>query len=245
MLTTRRRTLIALLALAVLCGVAWYGYRSHLNHTAIRSIEQAGGSVSQEVSYPTWLPANMLPKFLYSPFKHVSSAVQFSNKPVVDADLAGINNMANVTWLELHTTSVEGPGLESISNQSNLRRLFLNNNPITDAGLVHLRGLHRLEWLELGETKISDAGLHYLSGLSHLERLGLVNTRITDNGIQHLLPLTRLAKLELYGTDVTDASVPVLAKMKSLREIHLHETNVTDKGVKELQVALPQCTVAR
>lgn len=245
MLARRHRKLIALTALAILCVVAWHCYRKHLNNTAIRSIERAGGVVRDEVSYPSWLPENTLPNFAYAPFKRVSSSVQISNRPVVDTDLAAINDLANVTWMELHTTSVKGSGLAAISNQSNLRRLFLNNNPITDSGLAHLQGLENLQWLELGETMISDAGLMYLSRLHRLERLGLVNTRITDAGLQYLQPLTSLTKLELYGTDITDASIPILSRMKSLSEVHLHNTKVSDEGAAALQMALPSCTIAR
>lgn len=241
----RRRKVIGFVIASTLCVFAWQLLQRYQHDNAVRSLERAGGTVRDDVSYPAWLPENILPSLAYAPFKRVTSAVQFSDVPVDDADLAALSNLTDVTWMELHMTSVEGPGLAAIADHSSLRRLFLNNNPITDSGLIHLKGLRNLEWLELGETSISDAGLQCLSELRRLERLGLVNTRITDAGLEHLQHLSELRRLELYGTDVTDASVPILSKMKGLTQVHLHNTKFTDEGLSALQTALPDCNIVK
>ena len=75
--------------------------------------------------------------------------------------------------------------------------------------------------VNLWGTKITDAALVHLKGLPKLTTLNLNFTKITDAGMAHLKGLTKLQFLLLGGTKVT----PV--------------------GIKQLQQALPECTVLR
>jgi hypothetical protein len=54
-----------------------------------------------------------------------------------------------------------------------------------------------------------------------------------------------LQRLRLGGDRVTDASLKPLAALKNLQTLRLVNTQVTDAGVKELQQALPECTITR
>ena len=62
----------------------------------------------------------------------------------LDADLAWLDKLPQLKWLDLSDTQ------------------------ITDAGLIHLQGLSQLESLDLSDTQVTDAGLIHLQGLSQL-----------------------------------------------------------------------------
>jgi len=64
--------------------------------------------------------------------------------------------------------------------------------------------------------------------------------------LRDLAALKNLTTLSLLGsTTVTDASVKELATLKNLTELILSSTQVTAAGVKELQKALPNCTITK
>jgi hypothetical protein len=88
--------------------------------------------------------------------------LQFVGPHATDEWLRQVEPLRSVTWLELHSTSVTGEGLASISQWENLRNLFLNYNPITDAGVKHLADLYMLDNVELRDTKITDAAFKEL-----------------------------------------------------------------------------------
>jgi hypothetical protein len=100
-------------------------------------------------------------------------------------------------------------------------QLNLENRHVTDRGIEHLKGLVELRCLVLNDTQLTDDGLEHLKGLSQLQVLSLDNTRVTDSGLIHLKALAHLQSL------------------------YLQRTHVTEGGVKELQQALPNCTVVR
>ena len=67
--------------------------------------------------------------------------------------------------------------------------------------------------------RVTDAELENLKGLTALQSLDLSETRVTDAGLEHLKGLTALQSLDLSGT------------------------RVTSTGVRELQKALPHCSI--
>ena len=99
--------------------------------------------------------------------------------------------------LSLQGTKIDGAGLKSLANLTNLRRLNLGNTAISDPGLVHLAGLTKLEWLVLFQTAISDAGLVHLKGLERLQALMLNFDSISDAGFNELTALASLRSLDL------------------------------------------------
>jgi hypothetical protein len=70
---------------------------------------------------------------------------------------------------------------------------------------------------------------------------------VTDTGVKALSALKNLTSLNLNHTHkgVTDASLKELAALRNLTSLKLKDTYATDEGVKELQKALPKCTIER
>ena len=75
-------------------------------------------------------------------------------------------------------------------------------------------------YLDLGSTQVTDAELESIKGLSELQYLKADDTTVTDTGLAHLKGLSQLQWLGVYNT------------------------HVTNEGVKELQQALPNCSIA-
>lgn len=239
-----RRVFIAVVLLMA-ATVVWLVIQRQAVERTIREIRSAGGSVQIRVVHPHWYPSDKLPEFINQLAGSRTYEVQFANKPITDADLAPLRNLPRLSWIELHTTHVQGPGLAAIAHQTGLKRLFLNSNPIEDTGLAQLRDLQQLDWLELSDTKINGDGLRHLEGLHQMRRLSLSFTHISDAALAFLVSMPALEQLHLESTPITDASVPTLIRMRGLNELYLADTSISDEGVAELQKALPNCKVIR
>ena len=194
--------------------------------------------------------------------------VGLSGGNVTDVSLARLKGLTELYALYMGYTKVTDAGLEQINGLTQLQSLALTGTAVTDAGLEHIKGLTKLGELRLEGTKVTDAGLKTLEGYSQLHMLLLTDTRVTDAGLDHLKALTKLNELyldgtkvtdaglrkvkgysqlrilSLTGTAVTDAGLGHLKELTNLQELHLERTHVTSAGVKDLQKALPKCTIS-
>jgi serine/threonine protein kinase len=157
-----------------------------------------------------------------------------------------------VKWLrslKLEYLSVSAPPatdkiVEPLVEMKQLTHLGLGAGRLTDEGLKRLSAMRQLKFLGLGGTAITSEGLAHLrpmplTALSFWPR----TPQISDAGLKHLQELKTLRSLNLTGTSVTDAGIPELARMTWLTHIHLNETKVTAAGLRQLQQALPGCTI--
>ena len=175
-----------------------------------------------------------------------------------DGELKALNNLINLTHLELWYKQVTDTGLKELKGLNNLRWLSLLDTNVTDEGLKELRELHNLDslisvnggdrcgnegaqgsqnltWLSLYNTKVTDVGLKELQGLKNLKSLLLINLGVTDAGLKELKGLHKLTMLDLYGTAVTDAGMRELRELKDLSFLELSKTKVGDAGYVELE----------
>jgi hypothetical protein len=106
-----------------------------------------------------------------------------------------------------------------------------------------LKAFGRLRLLNLSGTRTEDNDLRKLASLSTLKELYLQDTNITDDGIEWLTKLRRLRRLSLRGTVVSDAGIKKLTEHHSLRYIDIGDTHVSTDGARQLQAALPNCSI--
>jgi hypothetical protein len=99
--------------------------------------------------------------------------VELAGVDIVDADLAVLQKLPDVSTLSLEKT------------------------PISDAGLAHLSRMTELKRLSLRNTKINGDGLADLANLSSLEELDLEYVALKNDAVPHLAVLTGLRKLYL------------------------------------------------
>lgn len=115
---------------------------------------------------------------------------------------------------------------------------------ITDEGLAHLKSFPRLRKLTMHDiAAITDAGLANLKDATEVESLYFRDVHVGDSGLKHLDGLTQLQTLHLQDTGITDAGLAHIKTFTQLQSLHLREGGITDAGVKDLQNALPNCTI--
>jgi hypothetical protein len=77
---------------------------------------------------------------------------------------------------------------------------------------------------------------------TNVTKLDLAQTEIGDEGLKYLSWLSRLQSVSL-GERVTDAGLAHLKGLTELRWLDLRKTRVTDAAIRDLQKALPHCTI--
>ena len=151
------------------------------------------------------------------------------------ADIAPLGGLTKLQMLSLEGTSVKD--LTALSRLTALRRLFLDHTRVAD--LTPLAGLTELEWLGVADTSVTD--LTPLAGLPKLVCLSASRT-----GVRDLTPLAGLRALGgLYLDNTLVADLAPLAGLKGLEHVSLPKETVTNAQVKEIQRALPRCTIRR
>src|SRR5205823_6247402 len=150
---------------------------------AILLVEKKGGSCwrlshMKQLNYEDTLALTGNDNIIGNPVLEVN----YSDKPVTDADLKSLTLLKHLRRLRLDLleTPVTDEGLKTISSLQHLQDLGLGGTNVTDAGLKSLAPLKRLRHLGLGRTKITDSGMRHLAILSHLNRLDLQDTKVTD-----------------------------------------------------------------
>jgi hypothetical protein len=232
-----RFSLRALLLLVTIAsaGFGWLGYKVRQvqrQKEAVVAIEKLGGSVVYDYEIdmngsmlqrptprgPIWLRAAIGDDLLVNVVR--VNGFNRLRGPVRDADLLSLQELTQLSYLNLILTK------------------------ISDAGLVHLRGLTKLQVLYLELTSVTDAGLVYLEELNRLKVLSLARTQITDAGLTRLRMLTQLEQLNLDRTSVTDAGLVHLHGLTNLREVSIEQTAVTPEACQALQTALPNLKIS-
>ena len=141
--------------------------KSSAENKAIKQVEDSGGRVlkisaadeSREVSF------------------------YLSSKPIGDAQLAGLNSISNIIWLNLAGTEITDAGLKQLASLPHLQKLHLERTRIGDEGLKHLKAASQLTYLNLYGTQVTDAGLQHIQSLPKLEKLYVWKSKVTEAGI--------------------------------------------------------------
>ena len=162
---------------------------------------------------------------------------------VTDDDLRYLDQLKELTELDLTNARITDRGLEQLVKHRRLKTLNLTSTRITDAGLKHIARLPHLEELALADTEIGDAGLASLSAMRNLQCLHLSLMGITDEGLTHVSRLAQLHALTLAGTPVGDDGIRKLTRLSKIRTVYAVNTRITERGAEDLKEALPNCEV--
>lgn len=152
-----------------------------------------------------------------------------------DAQPRLLQQLANVTELNLFMSSFRDDGLPLFQHFPNLKRVPMGLTNITDAGLVHLKNFKNLQYVGLRGNQITDMGLAQLQGMTNLTGLNLAETKVTDAGLAHLKGLTEMESLYLYQTAITDQGLEHLHAMSRLSLLDVTGTQVTAAGLARLR----------
>ena len=151
---------------------------------------------------------------------------------VADADLRRLNELPDLTTLDLSLTHITDQGLSEIKNLPNITDLSLYYAEyVTDEGIASIGGWKKLKHLNLHGTKASDTALEHIAGIAGLETLNVGSTMMTDVGLERLTGLTNLKELTMGGNELGDAGLQALRQMTGLTYLDLSGRQGTDKNV--------------
>lgn len=172
--------------IAILAAVALQtGLPIWRRHTAIRTIEQAGGRVETIVQGGPELLRRFAGNEGMRAFDE-TFLVHLENTRTTDDALARLRDLKKTQVVLLTGSKVTNIGLGHLEDLTSLDALSMENSDVTDAGLVHLLQLRDLRFLNLANTQITDAGLVQLRELTSLHMVRLDGTRVSDAGIAEL-----------------------------------------------------------
>lgn len=137
------------------------------------------------------------------PADALDAVVLYPNRKVMDVDVAHLEGLTGLRFLDLCGTKV------------------------TDWSCDVIGELPKLEWLSLTGAAISDRGMRRLRRLHELRRLSLKHTGVGDFAIPDLVQLPNLEWLSLTNTKVTGAGLVALAQSHSLRAVSVAQCAVT------------------
>ena len=149
-----------------------------------------------------------------------------------DTDLRRLNELPDLTSLDLSLTHITDQGMAEIKGLSSIADLNLYfTEYVTDEGISAIKGWKKLKRLNLHGTKIGDTGLEHISGLTALETLNVGSTLMTDVGLERLTTLPNLKELTMGGNELGDAGLQALRQMPHLAYLDLSGRQGTDKNV--------------
>ena len=215
-----RFSLRTLLLLVTVLAI-WLGLqvqRAQNQRSAVRMIQQLGGSVEYDYQYRGNLFVD----------DAQPSAPKWLRKWIGD------DFFVNVVVVHLSNTTADNSDLKSLSHLKLLKRLYLAETSVTGQGLELLARCNQLEALNLSGTRVNDDDMTLISGFSNIRWLNVQGTSITDKSLQHIGALMRLEFLCLDGTDMTDAGLVYLSQLVNLRQLFFSDTQVTGRELKHL-----------
>lgn len=153
--------------------------------------------------------------------------------------LKGIENLATLNSLEIHSQKLKGANLAPIGQLLRLERLSLSAVNFSEADLAMFSSLKQLEQLSLFRCDLPSTGTEQLSQLSNLRRVDLNRVPLTDTMVADIAEMPKLSHLYVQDAPLTDACLRSLAQSASLKMVRLSGTEVTSEGVAWLRKERP------
>ncbi len=160
------------------------------------------------------------------------TGVSFRGAWVGDPDLRRLNDLPDLTTLDLSLTHITDQGMAEIKGLRNITDLNLYYAEyVTDEGIAAIKDWKKLTRLNLHGTKASDTALEHIAGITSLESLNVGSTLMTDVGLERLTTLPNLKELTMGGNELGDAGLQALRQMPGLTYLDLSGRQGTDKNV--------------
>jgi hypothetical protein len=151
---------------------------------------------------------------------------------VEDSDLRRLNELPDLTSLDLSLTHITDQGMQELKNLRGVEDLSLYYAEyVTDEGLAAIQGWKNLKRLNLHGSRAGDTALEHISGIVSLESLNVGSTLMTDVGLERLTRLPNLRELTMGGNELGDAGLQALRQMPGLTYLDLSGRQGTDKNV--------------
>ena len=162
--------------------------------------------------------------------------------PISGADLAHLLSAHPLRELRAGGVAMRSDVFDGISQQSELRVLYIRGAALTDGQFERLP-LEQYETLNIEQTGVTASGLRQLRRCRRLSSLGIDGRQLDDENAAMLASMETLLRLELVGREVTDEHIGRLLTMPQLDWLTLIDTSVTPQRVRSLKARHPECVV--
>ncbi len=153
-------------------------------------------------------------------------------KQITDEDLLHLRSLPRLRGLNLSWTSVQGPGLVHLRENTSLTYLDLSELPLSDDDLEHLIPLARIKSLSLGSNRITDKGLRTLRHLKEIRKLELAHACVTGAELGRLIN----SKYEsIIFDDMNIADLDWIKIARNLRKLTLTRMNLSNHSLQTLE----------
>lgn len=140
---------------------------------------------------------------------------------------AQLGNLLNLQRLNLYSNQLTGSIPPGLGNLSNLRFLSLYNNQLTGTIPPELSSLANLQYLELYSNQLTGTIPTTLGNLTNLRTLDLRSNQLTGTIPTTLGNLTNLQYLYLYINQLTGTIPAELGNLTNLRRLFLYDNQLT------------------
>jgi internalin A len=157
---------------------------------------------------------------------------------VTDSDLRKLQQLSNLSYLDLSVTRITDQGMQEWKNLPGIVELNLYYAEyITDEGLAAIKDWKKLKRLNVHGTKATDTTLEHISGITTLESLNIGSAMITNIGLERLVTLPNLKELTIGGNKLSDAGLQALRQIRTLTYLDLSGRQGTDANVWAVSVS--------
>jgi Leucine-rich repeat (LRR) protein len=99
----------------------------------------------------------------------------------------GLANLKDLRLVELKLRGVSARNFDWITNQSELKRLYISGSKVSSKGFQNIGKLKGLRMLDIDKTEFSDSDVDSLLGLADIEVMNISGTRVSVFGYDKLL----------------------------------------------------------
>ncbi len=243
---------VLVLVTVVSLSLGWLVHRARQQAAAVEAVLRSGGDVQYEWYFDAGArsrkPESQIRAFLGAvfgdDFVRRVTYIALGEGELHDADLERLDGLRHLEGITADNSRITDDALGFLARHAAIEVVSLRRTRVGDETLAALRRCKEIRELYIPETAVTDLGLAILDGHVNLDVVNFAGTEITDAGLTNLKAARNLRVLDLSNTKVTDAGLTQLRDFAGLMLLRLVGTNVTDEGVKNLQAALPKCTIS-
>ena len=169
--------------------------------------------------------------------------VKLKGRELKENELQMIAELGELRVLHLAGCRILDNHVRILTQNRNLRLLWLYNNPLGNRSLASIAELPELISLNLNNTAVTEVAA--LAPLTRLRALHLGYLGLEDDQLAVLRNVEQLETLHLPANPLNDRCVSMLKNLPKLREIHLQGTRIGNQGFLELHESLPDCAILR
>ena len=152
-----------------------------------------------------------------------------------------------VTEINLYGQEFDEGGLSFLPQLADLRKLDLSATAVGKTGLNYVGRVTTLKSLSVRGNRCSPELYRLLQNGGQIQSCTVSGSKVFDDTAMDVISQTmpNLRTLSVGGTSVSDEGLNAASRLRSLSVLTISKLKVTDAAIKELQLALPACSIRK